>query len=179
MEFTNRNTQFPGKRQLIKVNADNIPIVGEDPIFVNIIKDEGVVYDEGTPLTAETLNKGNWRDDKSLSFKQWTVDIPPAKVGETQIVTDINGETWLIPPLGSQNPDPIKIYNCASTIINTNFTAHMDNADVHISMVEKTKLSSIQAGAEVNVQSDWNQDNPTFNNFIRNKPQVSTITWRY
>lgn len=35
---------------------------------------------------------------------------------------------------------------------------------------EKTKLGGIEAGAEVNVQSDWNQSDSTKDDFIKNKP---------
>lgn len=34
----------------------------------------------------------------------------------------------------------------------------------------KDKLDGIEAGAEVNVQSDWNQTNNTIDNYIKNKP---------
>lgn len=39
---------------------------------------------------------------------------------------------------------------------------------------EKTKLAGIQAGAEVNVQADWNQTDNTQDDFIKNKPSVYT-----
>lgn len=38
--------------------------------------------------------------------------------------------------------------------------------------VEKTKLSGIASGAEVNVQPDWNQSDSTADDFIKNKPTV-------
>lgn len=37
---------------------------------------------------------------------------------------------------------------------------------------EKTKLGGIEAGAEVNVQSDWNQSDSTKDDFIKNKPTL-------
>lgn len=37
---------------------------------------------------------------------------------------------------------------------------------------EKTKLSGIAEGAEVNVQSDWNQTNSSAKDFIKNKPTI-------
>lgn len=39
---------------------------------------------------------------------------------------------------------------------------------------EKTKLEGIAAGAEVNVQSDWNQSNSEKDDFIKNKPTLGT-----
>ena len=41
---------------------------------------------------------------------------------------------------------------------------------------EKGKLSGIEAGAEVNVQSDWNQSDNTADDFIKNKPTIPTDT---
>ncbi|MDR0559119.1 MAG: hypothetical protein LBG92_03050 [Prevotellaceae bacterium] len=39
----------------------------------------------------------------------------------------------------------------------------------------KTKLDGVAAGAEVNVQSDWNQSNSASDDFIKNKPTIPTI----
>lgn len=41
---------------------------------------------------------------------------------------------------------------------------------------EKTKLAGIAAGADVNVQSDWNQTNSSADDYIKNKPSVYTKT---
>jgi hypothetical protein len=102
MEFTNRVSEFPNRKKLIKVDENNVPIVGEEPILVNIDEAEGIVHVPGTPIDVETLNKGNWRDDESLSFKQKEDnEDPPEKDGETQIITKANGETWIIPPAGT------------------------------------------------------------------------------
>ena len=45
---------------------------------------------------------------------------------------------------------------------------HTDN---NYTTTEKNKLAGIAAGAEVNVQSDWNQSNSSADDFIKNKPQ--------
>ena len=59
MNFENRVVQYPGKRRLIKVDANNEP-TGEEDIYVNIERDEGVdtggSYNPGTPLSAAILN---------------------------------------------------------------------------------------------------------------------------
>ena len=41
---------------------------------------------------------------------------------------------------------------------------------------EKNKLAGIAAGAEVNVQADWNQSNPDADDFIKNKPSIGVYT---
>lgn len=38
---------------------------------------------------------------------------------------------------------------------------------------EKTKLSSIEEGAQVNIQSDWNQLDETLKDYIKNKPDLT------
>lgn len=41
---------------------------------------------------------------------------------------------------------------------------------------EKTKLAGIATGAEVNVQSDWDESDSTNDAYIKNKPVINTIT---
>lgn len=38
---------------------------------------------------------------------------------------------------------------------------------------EKTKLNSIEEGAQVNIQSDWNQSDETLKDYIKNKPDLT------
>lgn len=45
-----------------------------------------------------------------------------------------------------------------------------DLSDNNYTSAEKTKLAGIAAGAEVNVQSDWNQNDSGADDFIKNKP---------
>lgn len=40
---------------------------------------------------------------------------------------------------------------------------------------EKTKLAAIEAGAEANVQADWNQADTTADDYIKNKPTIPTV----
>ena len=44
------------------------------------------------------------------------------------------------------------------------------------SLTEKNKLATIAQGAEVNVQSDWNESNSSSDAFIKNKPTIPTKT---
>lgn len=47
------------------------------------------------------------------------------------------------------------------------------HTDANYTTVEKAKLSGIAAGAEVNVQSDWNETDPTSDAYILNKPSIT------
>lgn len=49
---------------------------------------------------------------------------------------------------------------------------HTDN---NFTTSEKTKLAGIQAGAEQNVQSDWNQTDTSADDYIKNKPVIPEI----
>lgn len=49
---------------------------------------------------------------------------------------------------------------------------HTDN---NYTTTDKNKLSGIASGAEVNVQSDWNQLDNTKDDYIKNKPTLSTV----
>ena len=40
---------------------------------------------------------------------------------------------------------------------------------------DKNKLTGIASGAEVNVQSDWNQTNSSADSYIKNKPEIPTV----
>lgn len=44
-----------------------------------------------------------------------------------------------------------------------------------MSATDKTKLDGIASGAEVNVQSDWNQSNSSADDYIKNKPTIPTV----
>jgi len=50
------------------------------------------------------------------------------------------------------------------------------HTDENFTSAEKTKLSGIEVGAEVNVQSDWNEADNTADDYIKNKPSIPTNT---
>lgn len=46
------------------------------------------------------------------------------------------------------------------------------HTDANFTSAEKTKLSGIETGAEVNVQADWNTSDTSSDAFIKNKPSI-------
>ena len=44
-----------------------------------------------------------------------------------------------------------------------------------MSHTDKIRLNSVEVGAEVNVQSDWNQTTTTADDYIKNKPTLATV----
>ncbi len=59
-----------------------------------------------------------------------------------------------------------------SAVIDATYV-HTDN---NFTTAEKNKLAGIQAGAEVNVQADWNQSSSSADDYIKNKPTIPTAT---
>lgn len=60
----------------------------------------------------------------------------------------------------------------AQNIVHDASYVHTDN---NFTTTLKNKLDGIQAGAEANVQSDWNQTNSSADDFIKNKPTIPVI----
>ena len=75
-------------------------------------------------------------------------------------ITDANINNGVI-TLGSQTITPVQAVSGKGLSTNDYTTA------------EKNKLTGIAAGAEVNVQSDWNQTDTDADDFIKNKPDLT------
>ena len=58
------------------------------------------------------------------------------------------------------------------TIVRDEEYVHTDN---NYTTAEKTKLTGIESGAEVNVQSNWSQSTTTADDYIKNKPALKTV----
>lgn len=65
------------------------------------------------------------------------------------------------------------LINDSNFVSDANYV-HIDN---NFTNALKSKLDGIAAGAEVNVQSDWNQADSTADDYIKNKPSVPVITY--
>ena len=65
-----------------------------------------------------------------------------------------------------------QLTNDSNFVVDASY-AHTDN---NYSTTEKNKLNGIAEGAEVNVQSDWNQTGTTADDYIKNKPTIPTTT---
>ena len=59
----------------------------------------------------------------------------------------------------------------------SNFVSDSDyvHTDNNYTSAEKSKLSGIASGAEVNVQSDWNETDSTADAYIANKPDIDSL----
>ena len=62
---------------------------------------------------------------------------------------------------------------------NTTYSAATTSADGLMSSTDKSKLDGITAGAEPNVQADWNEADSTADDYIKNKPTIPTVDQTY
>ena len=92
MEFSDIKSKCK-KIQKTDMNGNPLP-----EAFYALITDEST--ESGTPLNAEAMNKGNWRDDNSVSFAVNHGETLEQQSYLTQIYTSVDGETWLVPPAG-------------------------------------------------------------------------------
>ena len=137
------------------------------PITPNdLVNKVNEVIEEIPTKTSELTNDSGFITDAGVtSFNGST-----GAVTYTAPVTSVNGNTGDI---------TITVPTATSDLTNdSNFVSdasyvHTDN---NYTTTEKDKLSGIAAGAEVNVQSDWNETRATEDTYIRNKPSIPSKT---
>lgn len=95
---------------------------------------------------------------------EW-VNSPLSAVAFSGDYSDLSNAPTIPTKTSDLNNDSDFVSDASYVHTDNNFT----NADV-------TKLSGIQAGAEVNVQSDWNEADNTADDYIKNKPTIPTNT---
>lgn len=80
-----------------------------------------------------------------------------------------NGDGWIWTSIASDDTWDDGVMQFASTDTATQLR------DGLMSALDKQKLDGIASGAEVNVQSDWNQSVNTADDYIKNKPTIPTV----
>ena len=122
------------------------------------------------------------QDGNRLGAAQ-TVDLPLESMVVNGSYDSTNKKIVLTLQSGSTIDIPVAdlVAGLQSEITSTNKLASDlvdDTNQTHkfMTSAEKTKLSGIAAGAEVNVQSDWNQTTTTADDYIKNKPSIPTKT---
>ena len=65
--------------------------------------------------------------------------------------------------------------NKTIAVTDTTYSNATTSASGLMSASDKTKLNGIATGAEVNVQSDWNQATTTADDYIKNKPTLAAV----
>lgn len=70
-----------------------------------------------------------------------------------------------------ETANDVTISTSAGTVVDANYV----HTDENFTSAEKSKLSGIAAGAEVNVQANWTESNSSSDAFIKNKPTLATV----
>lgn len=108
----------------------------------------------------------------------WSTSAIPIEATDTTYTISISGnDLTLTPSSGTAQTITLPIPTKTSDLTNdSNFVsdANYVHTDNNFTTAEKNKLSGIEAGAEVNVQSDWNQTNSSADDYIKNKPTIPT-----
>ena len=119
----------------------------------------GIKVGEGLSIEADgTLNSEGLA---SVSWDDVTGKPEFATVATSGSYNDLSSK----PDIPTKTSD----LNNDSNFVADNSYVHTDN---NYTSDEKTKLSNIASGAEVNVQSDWNETNSGSDAFIKNKPTI-------
>ena len=122
------------------------------------------------------------QDGNTLGTAQ-TIDLPLESVVVNGSYDNTNKKIVLTLQNGNTIDIPVAdlVAGLQSEITSTNKLASDlvdDTGQTHkfMTSAEKTKLSGIATGAEVNVQSDWNVASTSSDAFIKNKPTIPTKT---
>ena len=120
-----------------------------------------LVPDEQGRVTVDLTNAGKVQSDweetnpNEASYIKNKPTIPPAPV-QSDWAEDDDSSLALI-----QNTPEYLVQDADYVHTDNNFTYD-----------DKDKLDNIEAGAEKNVQADWDQSNPSADDYIKNKPSI-------
>ena len=102
-----------------------------------------------------------------------TANIPAASTSDYG-VTKLSSSTSSSSEALAATPKAVKAaYDLANGKAST--ATATTTANGLMSSTDKTKLDGIASGAEVNVQSDWNETTTTSDAYIKNKPSLATV----
>ena len=121
---------------------------------------------DGTGLEFANIGGGGEGVDNFLEL----TDTPNTYLGQANKVLSVNSTESSIEFTDLIIPSKTSDLTNDSNFVTDNNYVHTDN---NYTTLEKTKLSGIMDGAEVNVQADWNTTNVNDDSFIKNKPIIA------
>ena len=92
-----------------------------------------------------------------------------------RVVTDTEKSTWSGKQDALTAGTNIQINGTTISATDTTYSDATQSIAGLMSTTDKTKLDGIANGAEVNVQSDWNEADSTSDAYIANKPTIPTV----
>lgn len=117
----------------------------------------------GDTVTPEDVLNGATFHDRAGVSRSGTASYPvtDVQVNNTSVLDETVAKVTVPTSTSDLNND--------SNFVSDASYVHTDN---NYTTTEKNKLSGIASGAEVNVQSDWNQTDSTKDDYIKNKPSI-------
>lgn len=171
-------TDIDGHVQVINTDGTNLiketdPATGETTLLWNI--GANITADSGVVIYQIAAYKNSGEGIESIWYSKEGRLIVTQSISTTDYSTELLGSyPNLLTRLLVQS-DAIK--NMVEAFERTKVDAQegMGLSANSFSDDEKQKLSGIEQGAEVNVQSDWHEDDETSDAFIKNKPRFATV----
>ena len=141
---------------------------GGEPNVIEIIKKNGTALtpdaNKAVDMSVPTVAKSGSGETEKITITdgQNTFDAPTVGAME-DYVSEHGGVIQKIKNNGTEMP-------IDSSDKSVNFTNATSSANGLMSATDKDKLDNVEAGAQANVQPDWNQATSTEDDFIKNKP---------
>lgn len=171
-------TNIDGHVQVINTDGANLiketdPATGETSLLWNI--GANITADSGVVIYQIAAYKNSGDSIESIWYSKEGRLIVTQSISTTDYSTELLGAyPNLLTRLLVQS-DAIK--NMVEAFERTKVDAQegMGLSANSFSDAEKQKLAGIENGAEVNVQSDWHEDDETSDAFIKNKPRFASV----
>ena len=118
---------------------------------------------DGIESGAEVNVQANWSESNSVSDAY--IQNKPSIYTQTEVNNLLNNKQDKLTAGAHISID-------ANSEISASFSDATQSASGLMSSTDKTKLDGIAAGAEVNVQADWDETNSSSDAYIKNKPVI-------
>lgn len=167
--------------------STSIATISDDDTTYTLSKSGNTITLTGSDGSTTSVTDANDNTTYTISISGNVLTLTPS-TGTPQTITLPDDDTTytisvsgnnltLTPSSGTAQtitlPIPTKtsdLTNDSDFVSDANYV-HTDN---NFTTAEKNKLSGIEAGAEVNVQANWNQSDSTADDYIKNKPTIPT-----
>lgn len=144
---TNKTANITVPTKTSELTNDSGFITTDEDTTYSLSETDGVVTLTGSDGSTSTVNT-----------------VTDVEVNGSSVVTD--GVASVTVPTATSD-----LTNDSNFVSDASYV-HTDN---NFTNADSTKLSGIEAGAEVNVQSDWTQADSTADDYIKNKPTLATV----
>ena len=164
-DYTNEEKQ---KLAGIESGANNYVLPNTVALKSEIPSNLSDLQDDATHRVVTDTEKQTWNNKQA----KLTFDTTPKPNSYNPVVSYGIKNALDLKANASDIPTKTSDLNNDSNFISDANYVHTDN---NFTTTEKTKLSAIESGAKVNVQSNWNESDSTSDAFIQNKPTIPNV----